>query len=49
MQVTSKGPLLSHRRMSETDTALVDHGMKRNAEKDVTGATNGIALGIDFR
>ena len=48
MHFTSEGPLLSHRRMSEIDTALVDYGTKRNAEKDVTGATNGTALGIDL-
>ena len=34
--------------MSEIDRALVDHGTKRNAKKDVTGATNGNALGIDL-
>ena len=36
---TSKGPLHSHRRTSEIDKALVDHGTKRNAEKDVKGCT----------
>ena len=34
--------------MSEIDKALVDHGKKRNAAQDVTGATNGTALGIDL-
>ena len=48
MHFTSKGPLLSHRCVSEIDKALVDDGIKRNAEKDVTGATNGTALGIDL-
>ena len=47
LHFTSKGPLLSHRLMSDIDKALVDHGMKRNADKDVTGA-NGTAFGIDF-
>ena len=45
---TSKGPLLSHRLVSEIHKALVDHGIKRNAEKDVTGAANGTALGLDL-
>ena len=48
MHFTSKGPLLSHRGTSEIDEALVDHEIKRNAEKDVTGATNGTALGSDL-
>ena len=48
MHFTSKGPLLSHRRMSENDKALVDHGVIRNAENDVTSAINGTALGIDL-
>ena len=48
MHFTSEGPLLSHRRTSEIDTALVDHGIKRNAEKDVKGATNGTTLGSDL-
>ena len=34
--------------MSDIDKALVDHGIQRNAEKNLTGATNGTALGIDL-
>ena len=48
MHFNSKGPLLSHRRVSEIDKALVDHGKKRNAAQDVTGATSGTALVIDL-
>ena len=35
-------------RMGEIHKALVDRGIKRNAEKDVTGASNGTALGTDL-
>ena len=48
MRFTSKGPLLSHRRMSDIDKALADHGIERKAEKDVPAATNGTASGIDL-
>ena len=53
MHFTSKGPLLSHRRMSEIDKALVGQAVKRNAEKNVTGAEPVWGLidlvdGIDF-
>ena len=46
MHFISKRPLCSHRRMSEIDKALIDHGIKRNAEKDVTDTINGTTLGI---
>ena len=48
MHFTSKEPLPSHRRMSEIGKALADHGIKRNAEKDVVSATNGTDFGIDL-
>ena len=48
MHVTSQGPLHSHRRVSDIDTALVDHGIERNAAKVVTAAANGTDLEIDL-
>ena len=48
VHVTLQGPLHSHRRVSDIDKALVDHGIERNAEKDVTAATNGTALETDL-
>ena len=48
VHVTLQGPLHSHRRVSDIDKALVDHGIERNVEKDVTAATNGTALGTDL-
>ena len=43
---TSKGPQVSLRRMVDIDTAMVDHGVRRNIEKNMTAAHNGTALGV---